>query len=270
MRTDRRPALGLAHLTALDVAPLDLVPLAAAAGFGFVGLRLCPATPDGPFYALPPGSVALADMRRRMDGEGVRVHDIEIVTIDQGFDPSALAPVLEQAAALSARRLSVCGEDPDRGRLVARFAALCERAADYGLGVDLEWMGWRVVATLPDAVAVVRAAAQPNAAVLVDALHLARNGGVPADLAALPAAMIRSAQLCDAPAAAPATRAGLIAEARGARLLPGAGALPLPALLEALPEGTALSCEIPLAEPLPPAERARRAFQATAALFGGN
>lgn len=268
MRTDRLPTLGLAHLTALEVPPLDLVPLAAAAGFGFVGLRLCPAQPGGVCYALPLGSAALAEMRRRMDGDGVRVHDIEIVTIDPGFDPAALTSVLEQGAALGARRLSACGEDPDRARLVARFAALCERASGYGLGVDLEWMGWRVIATLPDAVAVITAARQPNAAVLVDALHLARNGGTPADLRALPATLLRSAQLCDAPAQAPGTREAIIAEAREGRLLPGSGALPLPALLNALPEGTALSCEVPLAEPLPPAERARRAYRATAALFG--
>ncbi|MGH7042792.1 MAG: sugar phosphate isomerase/epimerase family protein [Acetobacteraceae bacterium] len=268
MRTDKVPVLGLAHLTALEVPPLDLVPLARAAGFGLVGLRLCPAQPGGVYYALAPGSAALAEMRRRMDGDGVRVHDIEIVTIDRDFDPATLAPVLDQAAALGARRLSACGEDPDRARLVARFAALCELAASYGIGVDLEWMGWRVIATLADAIAVVTACAQPNAAVLVDALHLARNGGVPDDVRALPAGLVRSAQLCDAPTAAPASRAAIIAEARGARLAPGAGALPLSALLDALPEDTILSCEIPMAGVAAPAERARLAWQATAALFG--
>jgi sugar phosphate isomerase/epimerase len=266
MRTDIVPPLGLAHLTALDVAPIDLVPLARAVGFAFVGLRLCPAQPGGVCYTLPPATVA--EMRRRMDGDGVRVHDIEIVTIDPAFDPAALIPVLEQGAAVGARRLSVCGEDPDRARLVARFAALCELAGGYGFGVDLEWMGWRVIATLADAHAVVAASAQPNAAVLVDTLHLARTGGTPADVRALPAGLVRSVQLCDAPATAPADRAGIIAEARAARLPPGAGALPLAALLDALAEDAVLSCEIPMADVPDLAERACRARQATAALFG--
>jgi hypothetical protein len=47
-------------------------------------------------------------------------------------------------------------------------------------------------------IGVVRAAARPNAGKLVDALHLARTGGVPADVLTAPAGLIRSAQLCDA------------------------------------------------------------------------
>ena len=265
MRTDRLPPLGLAALTVLDVPPLALITLAARAGFRAVGLRLVAAQPGGIAYAVT--GADLVACRRRLDDGGMRVHDVEIVTLDAEFDAASLDPVLDQAAALGARRVSACGEDPDRARLTASFAALCERAAARGLGVDLEWMGWRAVATLPQAEAVVRAADQPNGAVLVDALHLARNGGTPADVAMLPASLLVSAQLCDAPAAAPATREGVIAEARGNRLLPGAGALPLAALLAALPAATVLSCEIPLSGALAPEERARRVFAATAALF---
>ena len=268
MRTDRLPALALAHLTLLEVPPAELVALAGRAGFAAVGLRLAPAHPGGIAYACPPGSAAFAELRARLDGEGVRVHDIEFVTIGPDFDPAALSPVLDQAAALGAARLSACGDDPDPARLAARFAALCDLAATYAMGVDLEWMGWRPVATLQDALRTVRAAARPNGAILVDALHLIRNGGAPADLQGLDPALIRAVQLCDAAATPPARREGIIAEARGGRLLPGAGALPLRALLEALPEDAVLSCEIPLANPPPPERLAREVFAATARLFG--
>lgn len=268
MRTDRLPRLGLAHLTALEVPPIDLVGIAARAGFGLIGLRLHPAHPGGVAYALPPGSVALAEMRRRLDGEGVGVHDIEFVTIGPDFAAAAIVPVLEQAAALGAACISACGDDPDPARQAAGFAALCEAAAGYGLGVDLEWMGWRPVATLADALRTVRAAARPNGAILVDALHLIRNGAAPTDLRGLDPALIRTVQICDAGATPPATREAIIAEARGGRMLPGTGTLPLRDLLDVLPDHAVLSCEIPMANPPPPDERAKQVFAATARLFG--
>ena len=272
MRTDRLPRFGLAHLTALEVPPLDLVPLAARAGFALIGLRLHPAHPGGVAYDLPLGSAALAEMRRRLDGEGTGVHDIEFITIGPDFAAAAIVPVLEQAAALGAACISACGDDPDPARQAAGFAALCDAAAGFGLGVDLEWMGWRPVATLADALRTVRAAARPNGAILVDALHLTRNGAVPADLRGLDPALIRPAlirtvQICDAGATPPATREAIIAEARGGRLLPGTGALPLRDLLDALPDHAVLSCEIPMANPSPPDERAKQVFAAMARLF---
>lgn len=267
MRTDRLPRLGLAHLTALEVPPLDLVGIAARAGFGLIGLRLHPAHPGGVAYALPPGSAALAEMRRRLDGEGVGVHDIEFVTIGPDFVAAAVVPVLEQAAALGAARISACGDDPDPARQAASFAALCEAAAGFGLGVDLEWMGWRPVATLADALRTVRDAAWPNGAILVDALHLARNGATPADLRGVDPALIRSVQICDAGPTPPATREAIINEARGGRLLPGTGALPLRDLLAALGEHAVLSCEVPMANPPPPEERARQVFAEMKRLF---
>lgn len=268
MRTDRLPPLGLAALTVLEVPPLDLVPLAARAGFAAIGLRLAPAAPGGVAYRL--SRADQAELRHRLDGEGLRVHDVEILTLDPAFQPAAHAPLLDLAAVLGARRVTVCGEDPEPARLAASLAGLAELAAARGLGIDLEFMGWRATATLAQAEAAVRAADHPGAAVLIDALHLARTGATPADVAMLPAALLVSAQLCDAPPAAPPTRDALIAEARGERKLPGSGALPLAALLAALPETTVLSAEIPLAAVADPAERARRAFAATAGLFAAD
>ena len=74
-------------------------------------------------------------------------------------------------------------------------------------------------------------------------------------------------QLCNAAAAAPATREAIIAEARGG--FSGAGALPLRALLEALPEDAVLSCEIPLANPPPPERLAREVLRTATARLSG-
>ncbi len=266
-RSQSNPPLGLAHFTVIEVPPLELVGLAARIGFTAIGLRLHPAFPGAPSYAIPRGSQAMREMRRRLDDTGVEVFDIEFVTIGPSFVASQLAPLLESASELGAKRLSVCGDDPDRSRLVGRFAELCELAAGFGMGVDLECMAWRQVASFPDAVRVVREAARPNGGVLVDALHLSRTGGSPADLEGVPPSLIRSAKLCDAPAQRPASTDTIIREARSGRLPPGEGELPLRELLAALPDHAAIGVEVPMDGTAPPDVHAQRVYDATQKLF---
>jgi sugar phosphate isomerase/epimerase len=261
------PPLGLAHFTVLEVPPLELVSLAAGIGYASIGLRLYPAFPGAPFYELPAGTARSQQMRSRLRDEGIQVHDIEFVTIDADFSAGRLEGVLEAAGALGARRLSVCVDDPDRARLTANFASLCDLAAQYVLGVDLECMAWRQVASFADALEVVTAANRHNGGLLVDALHLSRSGGSPTDLRTAPARLIRSAQLCDAVAVRPTTREALIKEARSGRLPAGQGALPLRELLAELPDGTALSIEVPLGGSAEPKQHARDNFLAAQTLF---
>lgn len=256
------PPLGIAHFTTLDVAPLPFVEMAAKIGYAAVGLRLHPAFPGSPFYEIPAGSALMRTLRTALADTGLSVYDIEFVVIDAAFDPASLKPVLDSAAGLGAKRLSVCGDDADNARLVAKFAAVCDLAANVGMGVDIELMPWRTIGSLPAAASVVREAGRANGGVLVDALHLSRSGGVPEDLRAVPSEAIRSVQLCDAPAARPATTDALIKEARGGRLLPGDGDLPLGRLLAELPDHAVLSVEVPNSGH-PPELHARRAYETT-------
>jgi sugar phosphate isomerase/epimerase len=76
-------------------------------------------------------------------------------------------------------------------------------------------------------------------------------------------ALIRSAQLCDARPERPVGDDAIIREARSGRLPPGKGALPLCDLLDALPDGVALSVEVPLADGADPEEHVRTVFKAT-------
>ena len=255
------PPIGIAHLTAINVAPLAFVEMAAAVGYAHVGLRLHPAFAGSPFYKIPVGTSLMRSIRSRLAETGLRVYDVELITIDADLDLETLKPVLETAAELGAQRLSVCGDDPDRGRMVATFARLCELAADHGMGVDLEMMPWRRVDTLEAAQHVVEAAQQANGAILIDALHLSRSGGAPPDLGLIEPSCIRSAHLCDAAANRPATMEALIQEARGGRLIPGNGDLPLHRLLAGLPDCTTLTVEVPNIGLVPEAH-AWRVFQA--------
>jgi sugar phosphate isomerase/epimerase len=125
-------------------------------------------------------------------------------------------------------------------------------------------MAWRGIDTPAKCLEVIEAAGRSNAGFLVDALHFDRCGGEPSDLAAMPPARIVSAQLCDGPGTRPTTNKARLAEARGGRLLPGDGELPLRKLVAALPEHAVVSVEIPMAtDPRTPEARARDIHAAT-------
>ena len=260
--------LSLSHLTVLEVGPPDLVTLAADAGFSSLGVRLHPPMPGGTAYPLRPGSAAMIETRRRMADRGVEVLDVEVVRLASDTDVRGYAPMFDSAAELGAKRVCVNVDDPDRARAIDRFAELCDLAKLSNLGVDLEFMVWRPVARIADAVEIVRAAGRSNGAILIDALHLFRSGGSASAIAALDPALIGSVQLCDARAEAP-DPSGIIDEARGNRLPPGEGALPLSELVAALPENVTFGLEVPMSAtpPLPALERARRVHRAANAFL---
>ena len=266
MTENNRP-LGIAHFSCIDVPPLEFVRLAGEIGYAAVGLRLHPAFQGAPFYTLRPGSAEMRSVKVALQQARIAVYDIEFVVIDEAFSASELLPVLESAGELGARRLSVCGDDPDRGRFIDNLTALAALAGEFGMGVDLEIMPWRRIGTLASAVEAAEGTRRANVGVLIDALHLSRSGAVPADLKSVSKGLIQSVQLCDAVAERPADDAALVVEARGGRLLPDEGALPLRDLLGVVPLGARLSVEVPNTG-LPAREHAKALFDATIALLG--
>jgi sugar phosphate isomerase/epimerase len=258
------PALGLGHFTFLHLSPVQLVRVAREAGFGLVGLRFHPVAP-GQLHWLPVGQ-EMAELRRVMAGEGVGLYDVETVVIDPTLDAAGLAPVVDAAAALGGKRINTCADRFDG--LDDAFARICELAQSRGLGVDLECMAWRGINTPQACLDLIRRSGAQNAGYLVDALHHTRCGGGAEDLAGMDPGRIHSAQLCDAPLVSPGGSDAMIAEARGGRLVPGEGGLPLRALLAALPAATVLSVEVPSAtDPRPDSDRAKAIFRATARLI---
>lgn len=253
--------LGIAHLPLLGIGPPELFDVAAQAGYRRTGLRMYALGPGVPWY--PVARKDAAALRRRAQDAGVEIFDAEFVPLSKDLKPDALEGWMEVAAMLGAQRVN-CGaaDDPDLARCAERFGALCDVAARHGLGVDVEFMRYRPpVATLADAVDLVTRAGRPNGRILVDLLHVARSGGTAADLAKLPASLIGHVQLSDAPLAAPPDDA-LVTEARGRRLPPGEGELPLVAMMNALPSGVPLSTESVTTGSLPglsPLESAKRA-----------
>lgn len=259
----------LAHLTVLDVPPPEMVALAARAGYDRVGVRLLPATPGGPAYLMDDPRL-LRETLAAVADTGVPIFDLEIIRLEPHTDIARFTPFFEIGQALGAKAILVAGNDPDESRLTARFAALCEAAAPYGLTADLEFMPWTDVPNLSKAARIVRAAAQPNGGVLVDALHVDRSDSPVAELADLPREWLHYVQLCDAPAMRPTTTEGLIHTARAERLFPGEGGIDLLSIMRRLPRDLPVSLEIPteaLARTVGPEERARRALDAAKALL---
>ena len=116
------------------------------------------------------------------------------------------------------------------------FADLCDRAADIGAKVHLEFMPISCVATLREASTIVRDADRPNGGVVFDTWHFFRGDPDFDLLATIPGDRIYCVQIDDA-AAEP--RASLREDTKN-RLLPGDGDLDLARAVRALAEIDAL------------------------------
>jgi len=268
-----RRQLSLAHLTVLDTTPPELVTVAAAAGFRTIGIRLT-ATPSvgvPPYDVLSDGPM-LRDTLRRLADTGVSVLDTEFLRFEPEHPVGVPEGFLEVSARLGARNVLVMSAEPEEARTLERFGELCDRAAAYGLHVNLEFAVYTGVRTLAHAARVVKESRRSNASVLIDALHFSRSGGLPAHVASVDPALFRYAQICDAgpDMPGPGDTPALVREARTGRLLPGEGVLPLAELIAALPATVPLAIEAPnrATADLPAVERAKRAYRALAALTG--
>lgn len=257
-------SIGVAHFSAIHLSPSELVVNAAAAGFKSVGLRLNPAFPGAPSYELPKGSKAAAEFRSLLDGEGMRVFDIEFFIIGPEFSAAAIEPIVAAAADIGAKRLSACGDDTNHDRLLGNFIAFCALAARYGMSADLENMGWRTVKTYEDSAALVQSSGQSNAGALVDAIHFFRNGG---RVDEINIDIVRHLQLCDVAGPAPQRPEDMVAEARSGRLAPGDGDLPLEKLLAKLAGTAHISVEVPLVGNGDAVAHLKNLFQRTRLLF---
>ena len=171
-----------------------MIDLAADAGFRSIGIRLCSPMAGGPGVAVAGRLGATAGNAWPAERPRLSVFDIEVVRLAEATDVETYVAAFETAAVLGAHRATVNIDDPDRSHTVDRFGRLCDLAAPHRSSLDIEFMIWRPVARLEDAVSIVTAAARRNGHVLVDALHLDRSGGTPAAVAAVDAALIGCVQ----------------------------------------------------------------------------
>jgi sugar phosphate isomerase/epimerase len=232
-------------LSVMGMPPVAFVELAAELGCNGITTTLTP-FPDSPYdfptWSLRDDRKLCRELRDALVANGV------ILTVGEGFmlrpgvdfrDSEADLEILRE---LGAQRINAISIDPDRGRTFDQLALLAECAANYELGMLIEFAPIMTVRDLPAAVEAARYCDQA-VGIVVDALHLARSGGTPADIAAADAKYIGYVQLCDAPREW--TAASYMEEARWERQVPGEGELPLRELLQVLPRHVTVGLEVP-------------------------
>jgi sugar phosphate isomerase/epimerase len=256
--------LSLAPVTINEVDPPELIAAAAAAGFQSVDLRVLGAPGAAPVAPIIGNRPMIAAIAAACANTGVSIFGATGVWLVPAFALDDALPALEVAARLGAEQFLAVGNDPVEARMTDNLGRLAEAAIPYHLRIALELMPYTAVNSLPKALRLVAACGKPNLGLLIDALHLARAGGMPAEVAAIDRRHIGYLQLCDAPLV-PAAGMALRTESLTSRLYPGEGELPLFALLDALPADIVVDVETPVANDrhLPPAERAARAGAAT-------
>jgi sugar phosphate isomerase/epimerase len=255
--------ISLAYLTVDGATPDEHVEAAAAAGFDAAGLRILPPTHLRNYGSVVGSRRAVAMLSAACVKAGIRPLDAEVMSLTPETTAAELAAMVEAAAAIGFRFIQTVIEDPEMSRAADNLARLAEAGRRSGVGVAIEFMAFRPLSTLEQALRVMSLAGGGNMGLVIDALHLHRSGGGAAAIAALPPGAVAMVQLCDAPAVSPSP-GELASEARERRLHPGEGGLPLHALLDALEDGLPLSLEVPhpsfpgMAYP----ERAERAMSA--------
>jgi sugar phosphate isomerase/epimerase len=159
---------------------------------------------------------------------GIRIppeHDGERIF---AFGERELFAVAESVGARSLNAVDVFGGTWSPDEAAWAFAGLCDRAAEHGLLVHLEFLPWSRIPDLAAAWQVVHEADRPNGGLMLDAWHYFRSDPDGALLRSIPGASILGVQLCDAPAVA---EANPLHATLHERLLPGDGELALGTLL---------------------------------------
>ncbi|SCW33834.1 Sugar phosphate isomerase/epimerase [Sphingobium faniae] len=240
--------IALHQVTALDIGPLELVDMAADNGCArvciFTNAPALPTEDGGVDLGFPMVTrTLLPAFQAKLAERGLAVGNIEFFPLD--IDPpfEQYREGLAIGGELGAVRAVVHMFDPDLDRGAASLARFAAMAAEYGLDVGIEFMPLSPACpTAGRAADYIRASGDGNVRIGVDALHLARSGGSPADIAAMDPSMIGYCQLCDGPLG---VKSDYLAEALD-RKVPGTGDFPLVEMIRVLPLHTDFDIETPL------------------------
>jgi len=226
--------LSLAAGVLPGVEPDQIVRAAAAAGFDGSGVW---------FDADTWTDATTTDVAAALDETGIVALDMEPVFVTPDGDHGDR--LIAAATELGARNVLTVSRGVEAGPFTDRFAELCQLAAPAGIWVCVEFSRLFTIADLRTAVAVVEATGEPNAAILVDNLHLARAGHTAADLESLPPELFPYVQLCDGPGRLDdESPKALYVDALDGRSNLGEGELPVVDVYRAVGPATPVSLEI--------------------------
>lgn len=260
-----------------EVSPHPLrerIEVAAAAGFRGFGLIHADLVVARERYGLK-------EMRAMFEAHGLLHIELEFLLDWWTGGPRRAASdrvrrdLLEAAEALGAEHIKAgpeLGSAPrDQSIWEEEFARLAAEVAAVGARVSLEFLPMCNVATLADALGIVRSAGHPAGGVLIDSWHAARTGLPFEELAAVPAAEIVAIEIDDVDPD-PDPRRSLWDDTIDGRRLPGQGGYDLPAFIDAVRAtgwtgawGVEILSEIERLRPIE--EAAKDAWVTTAAQF---
>jgi sugar phosphate isomerase/epimerase len=149
--------------------------------------------------------------------------------------------VLRMSAEVGATDINMIGQpthDASLDLLAAAFAAVCDRAAEFGARAMLEFTPITAITNLADGWDVVRTADRPNGGMLFDTWHFARGDADLDLLARIPGDRFFHVQVSDARA----ERLADIRQDTQHRALPGDGVLDLVGIVRVLHRTGGLSC----------------------------
>jgi sugar phosphate isomerase/epimerase len=213
----------------------ERVAVVADAGYAAIGMT----THD--YQRAIASGLSDADLRAIVDDNGICVAEVEFLSgwwfADERADTAreSEAQMLHMADLFDARHLNLMAgaaseDEADLEEAAGILAGVCDRAADHGLRVAIEFMDFAAVKDLGTAATMIARADRPNAGVDLDAYHFFRSASTLDDLRALGAERINCIQLADAAGPGEWT----FEETTQRRLLPGEGDFALIDLIRTL------------------------------------
>lgn len=191
--------LVLSHFSLAREHPIaERIALAAANGFAGIGLYV------GHYRRLEADGVAPGGLRELLAAHDLCLAEIEVVPgLGRDSAGGERAAEIEDIAFRMAdefgcRYLQVIGPaDAPLDDAARAFAGLCDRAADHGLVVGLEFLPFTDVVGVHEARAIVELAGRANGGVCVDIWHHERGADDLAAIAELPGELITGIQMND-------------------------------------------------------------------------
>ena len=266
------PQYSLAHLTLLGCSTPELIYIASRTGYDAVSPRLIPMGVSGECPCPPLDKELIRAARNALQVTGMKVHDIELVRIDEYCDVKSYEAAIEVGAELGATKLMASAWTLNRNNdnyLIDTYSEICDLAASYGISVALEFPTFSRLRNLREAAHILTDADRPNSELLVDTLYMHMSRVKPSELEALPPSWFTFIQVSDVLPGVPDDKDGMIQIARDSRLYPGDGCIDFEAIIERLPPVN-YSIELPnksRVEELGYEEHARRCLRSAKKTF---
>jgi sugar phosphate isomerase/epimerase len=147
-----------------------------------------------------------------------------------GVSTSDALRICEDLGAVSFSAIGTGASDVPLDALGEHFAAVCDRAGEFGAQAHLEFIPFTAIRDVSTAWDIVRTAGRPNGGLVFDTWHFFRGDPDWDTLASIPGEQILQVQLDDATV----IPSGTLREETQRRLLPGEGELDLTRALRAL------------------------------------